>query len=86
MKRKLVSGRMVTEASESQNMTICSKCPEKWLFVDLETGDVWHIRKGVKENEYPYWRSVREVEARELGIVARKLLRPENRRYLSKKK
>ena len=22
-------------------MTIDSKCPKKWLFVDCETGDVW---------------------------------------------
>lgn len=30
------------DADESVKMTIDSKCPDKWLFVDLETGDVWH--------------------------------------------
>lgn len=29
-------------ADESVKMTIDSKCPDKWLFVDLETGDIWH--------------------------------------------
>ena len=45
MKRKLLSGRKVEQQSEELPMTISSKCPQKWLFVDLETGDVWHVGK-----------------------------------------
>lgn len=29
------------DADESVKMTIDSKCPDKWLFVDLETGEIW---------------------------------------------
>lgn len=30
------------ELGKCMTLSITSKCPEKWLFVDLETGDIWH--------------------------------------------
>jgi len=84
-KRKLISGRVVTDASKIEDMTISSKCPDKWLFVDLETGDVWHVRKRAIKGSSPYWRGVNKTEAKELGQVTRRLLRPENSRRLSKR-
>ena len=41
--RQLVDGTEVPE-TDSQKMTIDSKCPKKWLFVDLETEDIWAWR------------------------------------------
>jgi len=36
-------------------MTIDSKCPKKWAFVDLETGDIWvHKSRLPKGNKRPY--------------------------------
>lgn len=37
--RKLQDGREVAELSESKVLTVKTKCPEKWLLVDLETGE-----------------------------------------------
>lgn len=41
MSRRLIGGSEVSNFPNSQEMTINSKCPDKWLFVDLETGDIW---------------------------------------------
>jgi len=84
--RKLISGRRVPEKSEQMELAICSKCPAKWLFVDLETGDVWHVRKDAKPGGYPFWRFANEGEVRELRQVANRLLRPEHKRLLSGRK
>lgn len=36
-------------------MTIDSKCPKKWAFVDLETGDVWvHKSRIPRYKDYKY--------------------------------
>lgn len=68
-KRKLQSGREVKSQDEELRMTIASKCPDKWLFVDLETGDIWHHRKGYKEGEHPFWRSATAKEIKELKAL-----------------
>jgi hypothetical protein len=39
--RTLVDGKRVMESTHSVQMTIDSKCPKKWAFVDMETGDIW---------------------------------------------
>jgi len=39
--RTLVDGKRVLESTQSVEMTIDSKCPKKWAFVDMETGDIW---------------------------------------------
>lgn len=67
--RKLQSGRIVSQLNKEISMTISSKCPDKWLFVDTETGDVWHIREGElnQKKSYSFWRSANKKELRELN-------------------
>lgn len=61
--RILQSGRKVREEKAAIDMTIKSKCPAKWLFVDLETGEVWHWNQG----NMPFmFRSASSLERREL--------------------
>jgi hypothetical protein len=38
--RKLIDGRPVAETA-STKLEIDTRCPAKWLSVDMETGDVW---------------------------------------------
>lgn len=59
-KRTLIHGQKVMETPESVQMTINSKCPKKWIFVDMETGDVWvhWSRFPSKENpRYTFYRA-----------------------------
>lgn len=37
--RKLQDGREVTELASAKTLTVKTKCPEKWLLIDLETGE-----------------------------------------------
>lgn len=37
--RKLLDGRQMPELEEAKILTIKTKCPEKWLLIDLETGE-----------------------------------------------
>ena len=39
--RRLVDGSMVAEYRIAQPLVLDTKCPEKWVAVDLETGNVW---------------------------------------------
>ena len=39
--RKLLDGANVEEAKRVTDLTIRSRCPQKWLMVDLETGEVY---------------------------------------------
>ena len=64
----LQSKRIVPHYNKEIKMTIASKIPDKWLFVDMETGDVWHRR----EDEFKqvpqdcFWRNATKREIREL--------------------
>lgn len=39
--RVLKSGRVVRESHELTALTLSTRCPAKWLALDLESGDVW---------------------------------------------
>lgn len=39
--RKLIDGSLVQELAESKTLSITTKCPEKWLLIDRETGEVY---------------------------------------------
>lgn len=41
MNRKLIDGSEVPELEESRTLMITTKCPEKWLLVDRETGEIY---------------------------------------------
>ena len=37
--RKLLDGTEVIELEEAKVLTVKTKCPEKWMLIDLETGE-----------------------------------------------
>lgn len=39
--RVLKSGRVVRDLPEPIDVKLTTRCPSKWLAVDLETGDIW---------------------------------------------
>ncbi len=54
-RRKLKNGQVVADAPKSVPMTIDSKCPKKWAFVDMETGQIWvHKSRIPKYKNYKY--------------------------------
>jgi hypothetical protein len=46
--RKLQDGSKVSELKEAKILTIKTRCPEKWLLIDLETGERYtgHVTDG----------------------------------------
>jgi hypothetical protein len=78
--RKLVSGRTVDELPYPTNLTISTKCPSKWLFVDLENGNVWHVNEKVLPTDmnYPRWRAPTKAEWKGLKAVAMIKRHPED--------
>lgn len=46
--RKLVDGTTVAELDDALILTVKTKCPEKWMLVDKETGEVYigHVTEG----------------------------------------
>lgn len=46
--RKLVDGTNAKELEEPITLTVYTKCPQKWMLVDKETGEVYigHVTKG----------------------------------------
>jgi hypothetical protein len=56
-------------------MTISSKCPDKWLFVDLETTNIWHVREDAQCKKYPFWRVATRTEIQELIKAAKRELK-----------
>jgi hypothetical protein len=39
--RKLLTDEIVPSLTHAEKITIYTSCPDKWRFVDLETGDIW---------------------------------------------
>jgi len=39
--RVLRSGRKVPEFPETTKLEIATRCPRKWISVDMETGEAW---------------------------------------------
>jgi len=39
--RILQNNLQVEELDEPEEITLRTKCPEKWAAVDMETGDIW---------------------------------------------
>ena len=70
------------EEETSVQMTIDSKCPRKWAFVDMETGDIWVHWSRFPSKEKPHYTFYKadakailalqnimtEITAQEMGI------------------
>lgn len=51
--RKLITGESAEDYPEPTDLTIHTKCPYKWLLVDLETGQMY---RGMKDpGQYGKW-------------------------------
>ena len=56
--RKLLDGSEVEEFDQAVDLTIHTKCPYKWLLIDLETGAEYIGSKN--PNLYGKWKRVKE--------------------------
>ena len=56
-KRKLVSGKEVPDLGRVVNLSILTKCPEKWKIVDMETGQEY-VARGTLEI-YKQWKRIK---------------------------
>jgi len=59
-KRTLLDGREVEAFDAAVDLTIHTKCPEKWLLIDLETGQEYIGSE--KPNLYGKWKRIKDVE------------------------
>ena len=58
MSRQLIDGTTVQECSTAVELTITTKCPEKWMLVDRETGEIYtpHTTPGPRQ-----WKKIDHV-------------------------
>ncbi len=56
-KRTLVSGKEVPDLGRVVNLSILTKCPEKWKIVDMETGQEY-VASGTLEL-YKQWKRIK---------------------------
>lgn len=64
--RILINGTKVEEFNHAVDLTIHTKCPEKWLLIDLETGQEYI---GSKEpNLYGKWKRLKDSTQYSLTI------------------
>ena len=56
--RKLLDGSEVEEFDQAVDLTIHTRCPSKWLLIDLETGAEYIGSE--KPNLYGKWKRVKE--------------------------
>jgi hypothetical protein len=41
MNRKLIDGSEVPELAKARELVLKTRCPEKWLLIDRETGEIY---------------------------------------------
>ena len=56
--RKLLNGELVEELEKAVDLTIHTKCPEKWKLIDMETGQEYIGSE--KPNLYGKWKRIKE--------------------------
>jgi hypothetical protein len=61
--RKLLNGEPVEELDLPIDLIIHTKCPEKYILIDLETGQKY--RGGSKPNLYGLWERLNENDIKE---------------------
>jgi hypothetical protein len=57
--RVLLDGTEVEEFEKAVDLTIHTKCPEKWLLIDLETGQEY--MGSDKPNLYGKWKRIKDA-------------------------
>lgn len=57
--RILLNGTEVEEFEKAVDLTIHTKCPEKWLLIDLETGQEY--MGSDKPNLYGKWKRIKDA-------------------------
>ena len=67
MSRTLLDGSTVNESLEAVELTITTKCPEKWMLVDRETGEIYtpYTTPGPrqwKKIDYATWAPTTEIK------------------------
>jgi len=50
--RKLQDGTQVSELEQAKTLKVHTKCPEKWLLIDLETGERYIGRSTDGKNDW----------------------------------
>jgi hypothetical protein len=60
--RALRSGRLVPELTAPEDVRLTTRCPSKWLAVDLETGQVWSPANGK-------WKRASSIERAEAASI-----------------
>ena len=55
--RKLLSGKEVPDLGRVVNLSVITKCPEKWKIVDMETGQEY-VASG-KLELYKQWKRIK---------------------------
>lgn len=43
---------MVPENKQTVSMTVESWCPQKWAFIDMETGDIWVWKQRARKHNH----------------------------------
>jgi hypothetical protein len=67
MNRKLLDGTPVPEHSTAVKLSITTKCPDKWMLVDRETGEIYvpYTTPGPrqwKKIDYATWAPPEEIK------------------------
>jgi hypothetical protein len=57
--RKLINGEEAEELDLAIDLTIHTKCPGKWLLIDLETGQEY--RGSPRPNMYGKWKRIKNA-------------------------
>jgi len=64
MDRILLNGELVSTVEEPVFLDIYTRCPRKWLLVDLETGQEY---RGLNEpGEYGVWERVKDAKSKKI--------------------
>ena len=67
--RTMVSGRKVPETEGTHSLCLITRCPGKWIAVDLENGEIYAGGNGREHNQ---WHEPSKEEMQDLRLVLSK--------------
>lgn len=59
---KLGQIEVAEELPKAVTLEVYTKCPSKWLLIDLETGENYRGRDSSKENVFLHWKKINKIE------------------------